>query len=326
MLILLELIGAGLLLYFGAEWLVSGSASLALSLRIPQLIVGLTVVAYGTSMPEVVVSIQAALSDHAHVALGNVVGSNIANLGLILGLSALIQPARVDGGLRRREIPILVATTIVLPFVFWDGVLARWEAMALFLSSIVYTVIIVRSSRRSTGVDREAREAAQVTAAAADDAGAPALGKSRARMAMIALAGLLVLLLGGHLFVRAAVRLAIKIGMSEHMVGLTIVAIGTSLPELITSLIAAKKGHSDIAVGNVIGSNIFNILLCLGLAGLFGRITATPKSLWLDLTALILLTLLSALFMRTARTLKRIEAGALLGIYIVFICILIGVG
>ena len=316
------LLAGGVMLYFGAEWLVGGASRLALSLKIPQLVVGLTVVAYGTSAPEVIVGVQAASGGHGDVALGNVIGSNIANLGLILGVSTLVRPAQVDGALRKRELPVLFASTLALPIVLFDGVVDRFEALALVFIAAAYTAWTVRSSRSAARV-AEAKRQASVTAEAADLGGAPGGTMSRAREAVVAGVGLLVLLLGGHFFVSGATELARAWGMSERVLGLTIVAIGTSLPELATSVIAAVRGHSDIAVGNVVGSNIFNVLLCLGAAGLAGSIRAVPSALMLDLGVLIAMTLAGLVFMRTARTLRRGEGALLLAGYGAFLGYLI---
>lgn len=314
---LTELLGGGVLLYFGAEWLVAGASKLALSLRVPQLIVGLTVVAYGTSMPEAVVSVEAAMAGHGAVALGNVIGSNIANLGLVLGLAALVRPARVPSELRRRELPVLSVATAALVLALLDGAVSRWEAAAFLLSAIGYTAWSIRGAR-SGAVVAQARHAASLTAEAADLAGAPSPGR-RGRQLGIGAVGLCLLLIGGSLFVTGATGLALRVGMSERVVGLTIVAIGTSLPELLTSIIAALRGHSDIAVGNVIGSNIFNVAFCLGTAGFVGNIVVEPAALFPDLIALTLMTVAGVFFLRSARTLSRPEASILLLCYLVFL-------
>ncbi|MCC6551625.1 MAG: calcium/sodium antiporter [Polyangiaceae bacterium] len=315
----LLLLGGGALLYFGAEWFVGGASALALSLRIPQIIVGLTVVAYGTSAPEVIVGIQAALEGHGDVALGNVVGSNVANIGLILGVAALVKPARVDGSLRRRELPVLLASSALVPLALLDGVVAKWEAFALLAIAAAYTAWTVRAAR-SARVVEEAREEALVNEEAADAAGAP---RTRGPLGSAALAavGLGVVLGGGHLFIRGAVSVAHSIGMSDRLVGLTIVAVGTSLPELVTSVIAAVRGHSDIAIGNVIGSNIFNVLLCLGAAAAAGSVGASLGAAWFDLSALILMTALAAVFIRTERIVSRLEGGVALALYAAFMVI-----
>jgi cation:H+ antiporter len=280
----------------------------------------LTVVAYGTSAPEVVVGIQAALGGHGDVALGNVIGSNIANIGLILGVAVVVRPTRVDGQLQRRELPVLLLSTLLVPAVLWDGRVALWEALALIGAAVGYTWWTVGAAR-SQAVLREARAAAAVTAEAADAGGAPA-PRSRARQGLLVLAGLVVLLAGGHLFVLGATALARSWGLSERVVGLTIVAVGTSLPELATSTVAALRGHSEIAIGNVVGSNIFNVFLCLGTAGALGNITATPRALALDLGTLVTLTLAALLFLRTERTMRRWEGVVLLAGYFAFLLLL----
>jgi cation:H+ antiporter len=312
----LQLIGGGLLLYFGAEWFVGGASALALALRVPQILVGLTVVAYGTSAPEIIVGVQAASAGHGEVALGNVIGSNIANVGLILGIAALIRPARVDGALRRRELPVLVASTAVMPLLLLDGVVSRWEAGGLLLVAVGYTGWMIHAARSAASV-AAARADAKTAGEAADAAGAPKpVGTLRA--ALTAAVGLGVLLVGGHIFVDGAVSVARVLGMSDRLVGLTIVAVGTSLPELITSVIAARRGHSDLAVGNVVGSNIFNTFLCLGAAGLAGSVGAPLYTLGVDLVALVVMTGLAAAFIRTERTISRLEGGVAATLYAVF--------
>jgi cation:H+ antiporter len=315
------LVAGGVMLYFGAEWLVGGASRLASSFRITELVVGLTVVAYGTSAPEAVVSIDATLRGHGEIALGNVVGSNIANLGLILGLSVLIRPARVDGTLRRRELPVLLASTLALPLVLFDGQLARWEAVALVVAAIAYTTWAVLASR-GTAMVRAARASAKVTAAATDLGGAPAPTR-RARSALVAIVGVVALVSGGHVFVVAATSLARAWGMSDRVVGLTLVAVGTSLPELATSIIAAVRGHSSIAIGNVIGSNIFNILLCLGTAGTLAPIPVGFQSLVVDLGVLVGVTIVALVVLRRERTIRRWEGSLLLLSYLGFMAYLL---
>jgi cation:H+ antiporter len=316
-----RLLGGGFMLYLGAEWFVSGASGIALAMRIPKLIVGLTVVAFGTSAPEVIVSVQAAHGGHGGVALGNVVGSNVANLGLILGVAALVRPARVDGLLRRRELPVLLAATAAVAVVLIDGVIVWWEATLLLAMGVGYTLLMIRAARANSVV-AEAVVAAEEVAAAAAEAGAP---RPRAPWLLMTtgLVGLGLILFGGHVFVEGATAIARSVGMSERTVGLTIVAVGTSLPELATSVIAALRGHSDIAVGNVVGSNIFNVFICLGSAGLVGRLEAPLSTLALDMSVLLLMTGVAAFFLRTARTVTRIEGGILLAGYVVFIAVVL---
>ncbi len=316
---LMMLLGGGVLLYFGAEWLVGGSSGLAARLGVPQLLIGLTVVAYGTSAPEIVVGAKAALAGSGALALGNVIGSNIANLGLILGLTALVKPPQADGALRVRELPVLALTTAVLPLLLWDGVVSRVEGALLLLVAVGYTAWMVVDARRSL---RELRADAKEMAAAADAAGAPKV-RGPLRLSLTALAGLTFLVVGGNLFVDGASGLARQLGLSERLIGLTIVAVGTSLPELATSLIAAFRGASDLAVGNVVGSNIFNVLLCLGVAAVLAPVSMPLVDARVDLIALGLLTATGLVAMRTARTISRVEGGVLLAGYVVFLGVVI---
>ena len=315
----LQLVGGGLLLYFGAEWFVGGASALALALRIPQVIVGLTVVAYGTSMPEVIVGVQAAFAGHGDVAVGNVIGSNIANVGLILGIAALVRPARVDGTLQRRELPVLIASTALVPVLMLDGKVGPWDGAVLLVGAVGYTAGMVRAARAANAA-AAATAGAVVTAQAADAAGAPRQTGTARALGTAAL-GLAVLLFGGSWFVKGAVTIAHDLGMSERLVGLTIVAIGTSLPELVTGVIAARKGHSDLAIGNVVGSNIFNILLCLGAAAVVSPIATSLHALAIDLAALGVMTLLAAVFIRSQRTITRAEGGIALALYAAFMVV-----
>lgn len=307
------------LLYFGAEWLVSGAAGLARSFGIRPLIIGLTVVAYGTSSPELVVGISAGLRDQGALALGNVIGSNIANIGLILAVSALISAPRVDRQIVVREVPVLIVTALLIVVVLLDGVVSAIEAGILLGFAAAYTTWMLLTSRRGSAV-----EAGKVEADAAEAVGADGdKRRSRRRLALITGAGLGTLVAGGHLLVDGAIGVARAAGMSDQLIGLTIVAVGTSLPELATSVIAALRGHGDIAVGNVVGSNIFNVLLILGASGLAGRIVAPLSSLTLELAALLAMTGLAALAMATRRTVGRIEALLLLLGYVAFLIALI---
>jgi cation:H+ antiporter len=315
----MELIGGGVLLYFGAEWFVGGASALALALRVPQLLVGLTVVAYGTSAPEIIVGVQAAGAGHGEVALGNVIGSNVANVGLILGVVALIEPPRVDATLRRRELPVLLVSTAALPLLLLDGRVSLWEACALLGVAVGYTGWMVGAARGAAAL-AAAKADARTAAEIADAAGAPQpMGGLRA--AATAAVGLLVLLVGGHLFVDGAVSVARAVGMSDRVVGLTVVAVGTSLPELVTSVIAARRGHSDLAVGNVVGSNIFNVFLCLGAAALAGPVAASFVTLGVDLAALVIMTSFAAAFIRSERVVSRREGAIVLALYVTFVVI-----
>ncbi len=258
---------AGLaLLYFGAQELIRGGAALALRLGLSALAVGLTVIAYGTSSPEMVVSVQAAASGNGAISLGNVVGSNICNILLILGLAAAIAPVTAHAQLIRREVPVMIAASFLLCALLWDGTLGRIDGAALFAAVVAYTYLTLRDARRAhaAAVESEFKEELPET----KGLGAWAAGG-------LVIFGLGVLILGSNLFVDGAVRLAEGWGVSQGVIGLTVVAVGTSLPELATSVMASAKGESDVAVGNVVGSNIFNILGILGLAALIQPMDAT---------------------------------------------------
>ncbi|MEX2582047.1 MAG: calcium/sodium antiporter [Gemmatimonadota bacterium] len=256
----LALLLAGLvLLVVGAEVFVRGASRLATLLGISPLVIGLTVVAFGTSAPEVAVSVQSAMSGAADLALGNVLGSNICNVLLILGLSATVAPLIVNQQLVRLDVPVMVFVSFLVLFVGFDGAISRVNGLLLFAGAVAYTIFLVAESRRE-GIAAAAD--AEVEAIAAGGAATWALNL------LLIGAGLALLVVGSRWLVSGAVSVAEMFGVSELVIGLTVVAIGTSLPELATSVVATIKGQRDIAVGNVVGSNIFNILLVLGTASI----------------------------------------------------------
>ena len=244
---------AGLvLLVLGAEWLVRGAARLATRFGISPLIIGLTVVAFGTSAPETAVSVGAALDGSGDIAIGNVVGSNIANVLLILGASALIAPLLVSRQLIRLDVPIMIVAGAATYALAFDGSLSRLDGALLFAGIVVYTLFLIYKSRqdKSTSGDEFS-----------DEYGADQAGQRPAwRDLVLIVAGLALLIQGSDFLVTGAVALARTLGLSELVIGLTVVAVGTSLPELATSVMAALRGERDIAVGNIVGSNIFNLL------------------------------------------------------------------
>ncbi len=302
---------AGLaLLVYGADLFVKGAAGIADAFGVPPLVIGLTVVAYGTSMPELVVSAVAALDGSSAIALGNVVGSNIANIGLILAITALIAPPAVDGGLIRREVPVLLFSSLLLPLVLYNGVISRGEAALLTAGAVAFTIATVRYARAAPASDQFVSETIQEASTRANSA-------PPWKLAAVGLSGLAMLLLGGSWFVDAAVKIAAAAGVSERVIGLTVVAVGTSLPELAASVVAAIRGHSAMAVGNVVGSNIFNIFLVLGIAGLLSPIVGDTRALWPDLSILLGFTVLAVLVLRGARTISRTEGVLMLVAYIV---------
>ncbi len=311
---LLLLLFGGVFLYFGAELLVGGAAGLARSFRIHPLVIGGTVVAYGTSAPELVVSAQAAVTDAGPMVVGSLVGSNVANLGLILGITALVSPPTVEAGIARREASVMVALALVTPLVLWDKLVSRIEGAALLVFSAGYSWWTVRATRAS-----------QPNAPAAGGADGPDRAVERSRLALAggALAGLAGLIAGGRLFVSGATDLALALGVSERVVGLTVVAVGTSLPELATSVLAARRGESDLAVGNVIGSNIFNIALCLGLGAFLAPLRIVQPALSVDVRFMIGFTLLALVLMRSERKVTRVEGGVLLVGYAAFVALVL---
>lgn len=295
----------GVFLYFGAEWLIRGASGLAAGFGVRPLVIGLTVVAYGTSMPELVVSSIAAVEGKGAIALGNVIGSNVANIGLILGITALIAPPRVEGGLMRRELPVLFLTTASLPVLLFDGMISRGEGALLLAGAILYTVILFRGA---AGAGAQTSDGAKP--------------QSRGWQSLIAIGGLVCLVAGGKVLVTGATGLARTAGLSERIIGLTIVAIGTSLPELATSLLAATRGHSSIAVGNVVGSNIFNVLFILGAAALIQPIAVPFPSVRTDILVLAVATTAVVVFLRSARSLTRLEGALMAGGYACFLAVL----
>jgi cation:H+ antiporter len=257
------LIAGLVLLVAGAEVLVRGAAKLAAQFGIPPLIIGLTVVAFGTSAPETAVSVQAAFNGSGDLAIGNVIGSNIANVLLVLGVTALVAPLIVSRQLIRLDVPIMIGASLVVYALAWDGALSRLEGLFLFIGVVSYTAFLIISARRDHAAAMDDDEF--VKEFGLDE---PAKPYAWAVNLGLIIVGLVLLVAGSNFLVEGAVTLARALGLSELVIGLTVIAIGTSLPELATSVIAAFKGQRDIAVGNIVGSNIFNLLLVLGLASL----------------------------------------------------------
>ena len=303
-----------LLLYYGAEYLVTGSSRLALSFGVRPLVVGLTVVAFATSMPEMMVSLLAATRGASSMAVGNIIGSNIANIGLILGVAALITPIVVARSTLVREVPIMVAASIGVYLVALDGEIAFTNGLELFLSLLAFLAYCLITARKpSVPADGEV-EKAIVEAST-----------GRGRNIVLVLVGMAGLGFGAELMVRGAVTIATLLGMSELIIGLSIVAIGTSLPELAASVMSAWKGEMDISVGNVIGSNIFNVLFVLGVCPMIQPITIEPRILTLDFPVMLAFFALfiGLLTMMPPRLqLDRKRGFLLLGAYLLFVATL----
>ena len=257
----------------GADLLVRSASRTALYFGISKLVVGLTVVAFGTSAPELAVSIEAALNDQTDLLLGNVVGSNIANILLILGVSAMIIPLKVNADLIKSDVPIMIAITLVLIGFSYNGVISIWESLTFLVMLVFYLLYLARQSGKT---DFTARELKEKTG-------------SLPWNIVLGIAGLAGLIVGAQWLVNSAVEFAIIIGVSELVIGLTVVAFGTSLPEVVTSIMAAFKGERDIAVGSVVGSCILNILAVLGVAGLFAGDGIVVKAVVLRFDLMILL-------------------------------------
>lgn len=307
--LLLFLLGLVFLLV-GAEALVRGASLLALSVGISPLVVGLTVVAFGTSSPELAVSLQSAVSGRADLALGNVVGSNIFNVLFILGASALIVPLLVARQLIRQEVPVMIGVSLVLLVLAQDGRIGRGDGALLAALLLAYTVFLVYQSRRQNQVGAERlSEGAPVSA--------PGRERHPAIQLLLIAAGLGALVLGATWLVEAAVRFAQYLGVSELVIGLTIVAAGTSLPEVATSIVAALRGQRDIAVGNVVGSNVFNILGVLGLSAIAGPagIQVAPSVLAFDLPVMIAVAFACLPIFFTGNLIARWEGALFIGLY-----------
>jgi cation:H+ antiporter len=298
----------------GAEFLVRGAARLALSFGISPLAVGLTVVAFGTSTPELAVSIEAAWVDKAGIAMGNAVGSNIANVLLVLGISAVIVPLVVANQLIRQEVPIMIGFSLLLLVLAFDGQISRFDGVIFAVLLTSYTAFVIRQSRRQGVASRE-------------ELPAPATGWRGhwGIQAVLIFAGLGLLVLGAHWLVEAAIAFAWFLGISELVIGLTVVAIGTSLPEIVTSIVAAMRGQRDIAVGNVVGSNIFNIAGVLGLSSLIAPsgINVHPAMLSFDIPVMIGVAIACLPIFFTGNLIARWEGMLFLGAYAAYVAYLV---
>ena len=311
-----------LMLYYGANWLVKGSSGLARNLGLTPLVIGLTVVAFGTSAPELVISVVSSIKDKSMIAVGNVVGSNICNIALVLGLSALLRPIKSHRSVYRRDIPIMLGISIYLLLISFDSKIGRLEGASLFGGIILYTCfnyyIAVKEARHklngeSVAFAHAAEEIEYVT--------------SRTRQIVWITAGIICVVAGAEILIDAAVIIMKTFGVSEKFIGLTIVALGTSLPELATSVVAALRKEMDISIGNLVGSNVFNILSVLGAASLV-RPIAIPggfinSGLLIDYLVMIFVSFLPWLMMRKTCVVTRRNGVTLLACYIGYVAYLI---
>ena len=307
------------ILYWGANWLIRGSAQVARAFGVKPLVVGLTVVAYGTSAPELAVATKTALMHNEPIALGTVIGSCAANISLILGITALISPPTIDGRIIRREVPVLLGSAIAVPLLFRNGVVSRFEGFILISCAIVFTIATLTVSARLDPDD-----ASDSGSRRTEQSGAMLGGKGRpsGRRGVAALqtaVGLVLLVIGSDLFVRGGRGLGNELGISERMLGLTVIAIGTALPELIGSIVAALRGQAALAIGSVIGSNVLNVFLVLGVTACLRPIHAGEVLHLSDLIGLVVITLLGILMLRGSRKISRIEGLILVLAYFAFI-------
>ena len=313
-------------LYIGAGWLVQGSSALALKAKISPLVVGLTIVAFGTSAPELVVSLNATLSGQGDIAIGNIVGSNIFNIGVILGVSATICPLQVKKQLLRIDIPVMLAATVLFTILFWNGTLGRTEGLFFLTGIIIYTIFSLFYSRKH-GTEGSSQELEEQPKHWAVDTLA-IVGRDKSKVAaptikhwavdtLAIVGGLVVLVFASRLLVDNAVSIAKELGVSEAVIGLTIVAAGTSMPELATSIVAAYKRKTDIAIGNIVGSNLFNILTIAGSCSLIHPIEAKNVN-YIDLLVMLGISVLLLPLVKSGQKISRTEGFVLILFYVIY--------
>ena len=307
----MALVSAGItMLYFGANWFVDGSVTIAKKLRISQLVIGLTIVAFGTSAPELTVNVSAALNGVSDVVMGNIIGSNILNIGLILGISAIIRPLVVKKVTIKKEVPIMIGVFVVLILMSIDGVLSFFDGIVLVVGVVIFTLFSYKSTKKEESDIQEIPSGLK-------------LEKTRVypKSIFLLVLGLSLLTVGAFLTLDNAVILAQSLGISERIIGLTLIAIGTSLPEMTTSIIAAKKGHFDLSVGNIVGSNIFNILAILGVSAIIIDISIADES-FLDYYVMLAFGLVLIPIMKTGFVISRLEGILLLFGYFAYVAYL----
>lgn len=310
------------MLYYGAEWLVKGSSSLARSLGVSPIVIGLTVVAFGTSAPELVVSLISSIKGKSMIAVGNVVGSNICNIALVLGMAAALRPLTTDRSVVKRDIPIMLAISLYLLMITFDSKLGRFEGATLFGGIILYTFfnyyIAMKEPKQESGGE---------IAASQSDLEEIGYVASRQKQIVLILVGIVGVVAGAQIVVESAVKIMTVLGVSEKFIGLTIVAFGTSLPELATSVVAALRKEMDISVGNLVGSNVFNIMSVLGAASLVRPIPIpggfVESGLVIDYGVMMFTSFLPWLMMRKASTVTRRDGFILLFCYVGYIVYLI---
>ena len=301
------------LVLWGADRLTDGAVGIATRLNIPQIVIGLTIVAMGTSMPEFCVSLVSALKGTADLAVGNVVGSNVFNALLIVGVTALVSPMTILRQTVRKDIPFALVASMLLVLMCLDGTLSRIDALVLLALFGFFMYVTLQAGLSAKKADKQA---------ASDEPAEAQAPMSWLRASLFIIIGLGCLIGGSNLFVGGATAVATELGISDAVVGLTVVAMGTSLPELATSVVAARKGNSGIAIGNALGSNVFNILLILGLTGAITPLTLQGITT-LDLTMLVVSMMLLWLFSFTKLTIERWEGALLTTIFVAYMTYLV---
>jgi cation:H+ antiporter len=315
--VIIRFVVGTVLLIWGAELLVRGAARLAVAAGISPLVVGLTVVAFGTSAPELAVTVGSSFTGESDVALGNVVGSNILNILLILGLSALVAPLVVAQQLVRLDVPLVIGASVLVFLLGLDGEIHQLEGLLLFSLLAVYLIYLIRRNRQEMADLAASRSPDELTE--------PAQAGPWQRNVGFVLVGLMMLALGARWLVESAVATASALGLSELVVGLTVVAAGTSLPEVATSVLASLRGERDIAVGNVVGSNLFNLLAVLGLGSLVspGGIPVQPGALSFDIPVMIAVAIAALPVFFTGYTIQRWEGAVFVSYYIAYTTFLV---
>ena len=298
-------------LYFGAEWLVGGSSKLALKIGVSPLVIGLTVVALGTSAPELAVCLRLNLESRPDAALGNIVGSNICNILLILGFSSLIRPLRVHRQIIRKELPILLMVSFALIVMLINKEVASWEGFILCVGIVIYILFSFKGANNSGEFKVEGESSSEIDTVSSQ-------GHNGIVLIALLVAGLILLVLGAFFFEKGGIGLAKAFGVSEAVIGLTLLAFGTSLPELATSIVACMKNEGDIIVGNAVGSSIFNVLAILGITALFKPLSVNDINL-IDYSIMIGAVIFCWLFIFKKMELNRIKGVVFLGCYAAYI-------
>ena len=303
----------------GAELLVRGGSRLAARLGIPPIVVGVTVVSLGTSTPELAIGVQSALQDDGTLALGNIAGTNTVNLLLILGLSALIRPLAMKTETLRFDLPVMSAAALLLLVMAWDGVLSRTEGVIMILGAALYAGWIVVWTRRESQAVKDEYD---------HELGVPTAQRTRRAVAVnvtLLVAGIVVIVVGADLLVDGAVQIAQTFGVSDAVIGLTIVAVGTSAPELVTTMVSTVKDDRDIAIGNILGSSVYNILLILGVTAVVAPSGAIvePDLARIDIPVMVAATIVCIPVFITGRRVSRLEGGAFVASYLAYLMSLV---